>query len=218
MAGIHRGRTVDLAEGSPQALDASALELDVRLRLLARVEESGDQIGAEYRREPTNELASLVGLGVECQAHPEPELGVVLEQRVVPGRTSPGRVDRPRRRRQVPAVDGRAAGCIGDDHPVPEKLADQPQVGRLAAPGAGARELEQWLEHLAALHGAVGDQAPIEHRDRLEEVPARPLDVAVLGDRGHVDGLVARIGLALRRADVDAHAAARAVVGRNLDR
>ena len=60
------------------------------------------------------------------------------------------RVDRPRRRRQVGAVDRRAAGGVGDDHPVAEQLGDQLDVGRLAAAGAGARELEERLEHLRA--------------------------------------------------------------------
>ena len=45
----------------------------------------------------------------------------------------------------------------------------------------------------------------------------RPLEVAVRLDGLHVDGLVADLGLALGRADVDAHAAAGAVVGRDLD-
>ena len=111
----------------------------------ARATRSSPSAGARRSSEP----ARLVGLGVEREAHPEPELGVVLEQRVVPRRAAPGGVDRPRRRRQVGAVDRRAAGRVGDDHPVAEELADEPDVGRLAAAGAGARELEQRLEHLA---------------------------------------------------------------------
>jgi hypothetical protein len=80
-----------------------------------------------------------------------------------------------------------------------------------------ARELEERLENLAALDRVVGDEAAIERRDRLEEVPAPPFDVTMLGDRLHVDRLVARIGLALGRTDLDAHAAAGAVVRRHLD-
>ena len=51
-----------------------------------------------------------------------------------------------------------------------------------------------------------------------EDVPALALDVAVVEGRLHVDGLVADVRLALGRADVDAHAAAGAVVGGDLDR
>ena len=148
---------------------------------------------------------------------PEPELGVVLEQRVVPRRPAALGVGRPRRGRQVGAVDRRAAGGVGDDHAVAEELADELDVGRLAAAGAGAGELEQRLEHLRALHRVVRQQVAVEVRDREEVLPAAALDVAVDRHRFHVDRLVADLGLALGRAHVDAHAAAGAVVGRDLD-
>ena len=160
----------------------------------------------------------MVGLGVERQAHPEPELRVVLEQRVAPRRSAAGRVDRPWRRRQVGAVDRRATRRVGHDHPIAEELADQPDVWRLAAAAARSRELEERLEDLAALDRIDRDQAAVEGRDRLEEVPADSLDVAMVRDRRHVDRLVARVGLALGRADVDADAAAGAVVRGDLDR
>ena len=129
--------------------------------------------GAELRGEALEEPAGVIGLGVEREPHPEPELGVVLEQRVAPGRAAAGGVDRPRRRRQVGAVDRRAARRVGHDHAVAEELADQPDVGRLAAAAARARELEERLEDLAALDRIVRDQAAVERWDRLEEVPAR---------------------------------------------
>ena len=41
---------------------------------------------ADQRREALERAASVVGLRVEREAHAQPELGVVLEQRVGPGR------------------------------------------------------------------------------------------------------------------------------------
>ena len=152
-------RTVDRGERLAQAGDALALELDLGLGVLDGAEQPGDDRRPQLRGQPLEQPAGLVGLGVERQAHPEAELGVVLEERVAPGRTAAGGVDRPRRRRQVGAVDRRAAGGVGHDHPVAEELADQAEVGRLAAAAAGARELEQRLQDLAALDGVVGDQA-----------------------------------------------------------
>ena len=52
---------------------------------------------------------------------------------------------------QVAAVDRRAAGGVGDHHAVAEELRQQLDVGRLAAAGAGAGELEQRLQELRAL-------------------------------------------------------------------
>ena len=60
-------------------------------------------------------------------------------------------VGRVRRRRQVAAVDRRAAGRVGDQQPVAEELREQLEVRRLAAAGAGARVFEQRLEELRAL-------------------------------------------------------------------
>ena len=79
---------------------------------------------------------------------PEPELGVVLEQRVGPGRPAAVAVGSVGRGGQVAAVDRRAAGGVGDQRPVAEQLGQQLDVGGLAAAGAGARVLEQRLEEL----------------------------------------------------------------------
>ena len=145
------------------------------------------------RREPLEQAAGLVGLGVEREPHPEPELGVVLEQRVVPGRAAAGRVDRPRRGRQVGAVDRRAAGGVGHDHPVAEELADEPDVGRLAAAAAGARELEERLEHLAALDRVVRRSGSRSSGgiDWKKSQRGRSMS-RCSSDRLHVDRLVAR--------------------------
>ena len=90
------------------------------------------------------------GLRVDGQPHAEAELGVVLEQRVGPGRAAAVAVRASRRRRQVAAVDRRAAGGVGDQQPVAEELGQQLEVRRLAAAGAGAGELEQRLAGTAS--------------------------------------------------------------------
>ena len=83
---VHRGQP--FAEPG----DAVALEADLDLRLLAAVQQLPHEVGSHGRRKARQQDACVVGLGVERQAHAEAELGVVLEQRVVPGRArGPGR-------------------------------------------------------------------------------------------------------------------------------
>ena len=156
-------------------------------------------------------------LGFVAEPHAQAELGGVFEERVAPGGAAAFAVDRVGGRGQVAAVDRRAAGGVGDDDAVAEELAQELDVRRLAAAGAGAGELEERLEHLRALDRVVGQQVAGERRDGAEEVPAATLFVAVLLGGGHVDGLVAHLGLGLGRADLDADAAAGAVVGSHLD-
>ena len=160
--------------------------------------------------------ASPCLLRFETEPDAETELGVVLEQRVAPSRPAPFGVGRPRRRRQVAAVDRRAAGGIGHEHAVPEQLAGQLQVGRLAAAVTGSGELEQGLESLGALHRVVRQEGAVQLRDGQEEVPVVPQPVPVNERRFHVDGLVLGLGLGLRRAHVDADTAAGAVVNGHL--
>ena len=119
-------------------------------------------------------------LAVEGEAHAEAELGVVLEQRVRPGRPAAVAVRRPRRRRQVAAVDRRAAGRVGDEEPVAEELREQLQVRRLAAARAGARELEQRLAGLRRSSPWPGSSAArLELGHVQEEREARALALAV---------------------------------------
>ena len=130
----------------------------------------------------------------------------------------PVAVRRPRRRRQVAAVDRRAPGCVRDQHPVTEELGQHLEIRRLAAPFAGARVLEQRLQHLGALHRRRIDERPVDLGDREEEVEPLALDLEVLELGLEVDRAVTDRLLRVRRARVDADPAARAVVGRNLDR
>ena len=117
-------------------------------------------------------------LGVPIGGEPEaePELGVVLEQGVRPGRAAPVGIGRPRSGRQVAAVDRRAAGRVRDHQPVTEELGEELDVRRLTAACARARELEQRLEELGAAHRSEVDARAVGRRQRLEE-----RDVLALG-------------------------------------
>ena len=207
-------------EPGPQLHDQFPLPGDAVLVLGPGLvlDEGAREIAAHLVGHLGEQPSGLLALRVGAQPHAEPELRVVLEQRVAPGRSAAEGVRGPRGRRQVAAVDGRAAGRVGDDHAVAELLAEQLQVGRLAAAGAGAGELEERLQQLRALDRVVPHGAAVDLGDAEEEVVADALDVAVLDRRQQVDGLVLRLGLAARRAHVDADAAAGAVVGRHLDR
>ena len=135
-----------------------------------------------------------------------------------PGR-GPAAFDRPRRGRQVGAVDRRAAGRVGHDHPVAEELADEPDVGRLAAAAAGARELEERLEDLRALDRVVRRCRSRSSGGIDWKKSQRRRSTSRCSATGSMlMALWLDLGLALGRADVDAHAAAGAVVGRDLDR
>jgi hypothetical protein len=96
------------------------------------------------QEQPPGLVEQLVG----GHPHAEPELGVVLEEGVGPGGAAPVGVGGPGRGRQVAPVDRGAAGGVGDQRRSPNSWREQLQVGRLAAAGAGAGELEQRLEEL----------------------------------------------------------------------
>ena len=155
---------------------------------------------------------------VEREPHPVAELGVVLEERVRPGWAAAVGVRRPRRRRQVAAVDRGAAGRVGDEQPVAEQLGQELQVRGLAAAGAGAGELEQRLQHLRALDRSRLHERPVDLRQRQEEVPVGALALDVVGLRQRVERLVVLELLVAGGAGLDADPAAGAVVGRDLDR
>ena len=162
--------------------------------------------------------AGQLGVAVGGEPEAEPELGVVLEERVRPGRAAPVGVGRPGRGRQVAAVDRRAAGCVRDHQPVAEQLREELQVRRLAAARAGAGELEQRLQELGAAHCAEVDPRPVARGQRLEE-----RDVVALGGdqrlaRGEVDRLASRVARRDGRARLDAQPAAGAVLDVDLQR
>ena len=186
---------------------------------LVGVEQRRLQLGGNRAVELGQEPPRLRCLLVEREPHAEAELGVVLEERVRPRGAAAVGVRRPRRRRQVAAVDRRAAGRVRDEQPVAEELGQELQVRRLAAAGAGAGELEQRLQHLRALDRRRlyerRGRSPAASRKNSQFSRSRSRCSAL---RQRVERLVAGELLVLGRADLDADPAAGAVVGRDLDR
>ena len=148
---------------------------------------------------------------VRRQADAQAELGVVLEQRVGPRGPAAHGVLRPRRGGQVAAVDRRASGGVGDGGAVTEQLAQQLEVGRLAAAGARAGELEERLEKLGAADGAEVHPGAVVLGDGLEVVDRRLLLLAVQ-DRHQFDRAPRRLVHGLDRAGLHAQPAAGAVL------
>ena len=166
----------------------------------------------------SKQLPGLAGVGVGGEPEAEAELGVVLEQRIRPGRAATLRVRRPRGGRQVAAVDRRAARRVGDHQTVAEQLRQQFQIGRLAASRARAGEFEQRLEELSSAHGAEVHAGPLGERQCLEErdvVTAR-LHYRFAGTE--VDCFGERSTRGDRRAGLDAQPAAGAVLRVHLQR
>jgi hypothetical protein len=118
-----------------------------------------------------DQFAGEFGLLVDRQAHAQAKLGVVFEQRVRPGRAAAFFVLGPRGGGQVAAVDGGAAGGIGDDGAVAEQLREQLDVGGFTAAGAGAGELKQRLQELRVLDVVAGCRAGVAFGQGQEEVP-----------------------------------------------
>ena len=146
-------------------------------------------------------LAQQVAVGV---------LGVVLEQAHGPGRAEASLVRAVGGGRRGPAVGGGAPGGVGDVHPVSEQLCHQLDIGRLAAAGAGAGELEVGLGKLGGLHILVADGVVLDlHRLHAVGPVLRLLDLALQRPHGQ--------GCLLGQAHIHAAAAAGAVVGGDLD-
>src|SRR4029453_18179453 len=197
--------------------DPPALSLDARFGGLVGLHELGGEI-PERSAEAEQQVARVGGLRIESHAHAEAELGVVLEERIRPRWTSTVTVERPGCRRLASAVDRRASGRVRHEGPVTEELAQELEIGRLAAAGAGARELEERLEELAVLHLTRVEQVPVGLGQAEEEDPVPRFRLAKRWLRRHVDGSVADLALALGRADLDAQRAAGAILGGDLER
>ena len=148
----------------------------------------------------------------------ESELGIVLEQRIRPRRPSPLAVFRPWRNGKVAAVDGGAAGGVGDLRAIAEQLAQQFEIRRLAAAAAGAGKLEQRLQELHAADVAEIHPGAIVHRQRFEEGDGAALRRQQRRLVRHVDGFHVRLARAGLGARLDAKSAARAVLDIELQR
>ncbi len=199
-----------------EGLDALALGEDALLGFLVGVENGLRQFLADAEAEPPDQFAGVLVLLVDGQAHAQAELGVIFEQRVGPGRAAAFVVGAVGRSGQVAAVDGGAAGGVGDHHAVAEQLGHQLDVRGLAAAGAGAGELEQRLEQLHVLHLVQGENSAVGLGDLEEEIPVGGFAFAQRRLGHHVDGAVLDFALALGRADLHAQGAAGAIFGRHL--
>ena len=155
---------------------------------------------------------------IQRHPHPETELGVVLEQRIAPGRTATRRIRAPGGGGQIAAIDRAAAGGIGHHHPVAEELAGELEIGRFAAAGAGAGEREEGLlqlllPHLVEVQGGAGHL-----RQAQKEVP---VVAALLKERfqgGHHQGAAFRFAAVAGGAHLHAQLAAGAVLHGHLER
>ena len=106
---------------------------------------------------------------VERQSIAKPEFRVVLEQRIGPGGSASVGIHRPRRRRQVAAINGGTACRVRHEEPVAKELTEQAQVRRFAAAGTGARVLEQRRQILDAPDERRIDSSRNVFRQRFEE-------------------------------------------------
>ncbi len=168
--------------GSRLGLGIGAVpELQALFEGAAQVRPFGDQC--------FDQLLELAAVGINRQPHPEAVLGVVLEEGVTPGRTLTAAVDAVGHGREGPAVDGGAAGRVGDNHPVPEELGNEPHVGGLAAAGAGAGKLEERLQELAALECLGIDTLGVDRQGVKEGDILHLAGLAFLDQRPHLERL-----------------------------
>jgi hypothetical protein len=109
---------VDALDLLAQGFDANALVGDALFTELIREQYLVDQLvtdlGGQVLQEPPCGGRGLVDRETEAEG----ELGRVLEERVVPRRPAPVLVLRIGGRRQIAAVDRRAAGGVADQQPV----------------------------------------------------------------------------------------------------
>ncbi len=201
-----------------EQLHAPALAQDAFFVRLICVQQRIYQVSAERIRQLRKQLARVFALLVERQAKAQAVLGIVLKERTGPRRAATLLVKSPRRRRQVAAVNRRAASGVGDNGAVAEQLRDELDVGRLAAAGARAGKLEQRAEQLRVFDLADAELGAIHVRQREEEIPVFDLLLADGRLRRHVDRPQPRLGLVLGRADLDAQRTAGAIFRRDLQR
>src|SRR5579884_1459883 len=196
--------------------DARALALDACFAGLIGVEQGIYQLLAYHLNQLLEQFAGVFFLLVQRQAHAETKFGVVFKERIRPRGAAPFGIDAPRRCGQVAAIDGGAAGGIGNDHAIAEQLRRQLDVGRFAAAGTGPGELEERREQLRVLDGGQVEVVAANVRQGEEKLPVGPLLLAQGRLGSHVDRFVLHIALVFNRAGFDAEAAAGAVFGRDL--
>src|SRR5579863_4723997 len=197
--------------------DPNTLRLDLSFRLVRRGDQGRGKLRSKSRRKTCDQDLGEGFLLIEGGPHAKAELGVVFEERVGPGRATAGGVLAVGGRGQIAAVDGGAAGRVGNVEPVAEQLREELDVGRFAAAGAGSGKLEKRLQKLQILHLAVRKPIAIDFGQGEEEIPILSFRRAQRLLRSHVNGLVARIALALHWADLDADRTSGAIFRSNLE-
>ena len=209
-------RRIDAGEFRLEFDDAFALGEDALLGLLVGIQDGLRQFLADLEAETPDEFAGILVLLIDGEALAQAEFGIVFEERVGPGRSAAFGVGAVGRGGQVGAVDGGAAGGIGDHHAVAEELGDQLDVRGFAAAGAGAGELKERPEQLDVLHLGGRKQLAVGFGKAEEEIPIGGFGFAQRRLGHHIDGAVLDFALALGGADFDAEGAAGAIFGRDL--
>ena len=179
--------------------------------LLERSTQLAARRDALPREHPSDALAELLAQQEVPLVDPEPELGVLLEQRVRERRTPPRLPVQTVRCSAVRERDGgRAARGVGDHHALAEELGQHLQVRHLATPCTRPRELEERLLQLRALQRGERHQVRLGGDLVHAVVPVLALLRRDVGDRRHGKRLL------LCRAAADARATPGAVVRRDL--
>ena len=198
-----------------QSLNIVALCVNFRIGAL-RVREDFLRRVAEFAFQIFQQSFGCRRLLVNREAHTEPKFRIVFKQRVRPGRPMPFFVFGIRRRRQVAGVDGRTSGRVGHNHAVAEQLRQQLDVRRFAATRTRAGKFKQRLNELGCLRQVLRHICPLDIRQSFKELPVGHFGVNMLFNMIHIDSLLLRIGLVLRRTGGNADTAAGAVFRRQL--
>ena len=204
--------SLELGDGGAHLFDALTLlvvlvdAFDLRQDRLDGLGSLG--LGENLVDEFHGEAVELVG----GNAHTETELGVVFEERVGPRGTAAVGALAVRGRREVAAVDRRAARRVGDEEAVAAKLGKELDVRSFTAARASAGELKERTLKLAVEKHLGIELSGINLGKIEEELPVGGLG---LTQRNLLDHL--KRTLSLHRALDDAELAAHAVFRSNLD-
>src|SRR6202171_435788 len=98
-----------------------------------------------------------------------------------------------------------------DEQAVPKELAEQLDIGSLAAPWAGSGEFKQGLEQLNVLDLRWRNAIAAKFRNRKEKIPVSSLVFKQRSLSSHVNRPVIHLGFAIDRAGFDAEAATGAI-------
>ena len=155
----------------------------------------------------------LLAVGIDGKAHSKTELGVVLKETVAPrGTLTVALANGVRGGRERSAVDRGTTCRVGDDHPIATDLGDHLHVGSLAAAGAGAAELKEWLLELKPLDRVEGASVDDVVRELLKELGVDDLaGIALDLNRTELEALD------LRRTGFDTTATTLTVLGVHLN-